>query len=122
MSSDNGRTMTERDRSLYRDTSDKMVAGVCSGLGRDFDIHTQVVRVAFVVFTLLGGAGVLAYLVLWFALDPDPTGRRLEKRTDSAVLPEDHTEPGMAETLAGRISGTLTLVAVERVGILLIFR
>lgn len=70
MSRDNGRTMSRRDRPLYRDTSDKMVAGVCSGLGRHFDIHTQLVRVAFVVFTLLGGAGVLAYLVLWFALDP----------------------------------------------------
>ncbi len=61
-----------RRRTLYRDNDDKMIAGVCSGLGRYFDIHTSLVRVAFVVFTLLGGAGVLAYAVLWFAVDRGP--------------------------------------------------
>ncbi len=61
-----------RRRTLDRDTDDKMIAGVCSGLGRYFDIHTSLVRVAFVVFTLLGGAGVLAYAVLWFAVDRGP--------------------------------------------------
>jgi phage shock protein PspC (stress-responsive transcriptional regulator) len=61
-----------RQRSLYRDSDDKMVAGVCSGLGHYFDIHTALVRVAFVVFTLLGGAGIFAYLILWFAIDQGP--------------------------------------------------
>ena len=61
-----------RRRTLDRDTDDKMIAGVCSGLGRYFDIHTSLVRVAFVVFTLLGGAGLLAYAVLWFAVDRGP--------------------------------------------------
>jgi phage shock protein C len=55
-----------------RDTNDKVMAGVCSGLGHYFDNHTTLVRVAFVVFTLLGGAGIPAYLVLWFAVDQGP--------------------------------------------------
>lgn len=59
-------------RTLDRNTDDKMIAGVCSGIGRYFDIHTSLVRVAFVVFTLLGGAGLLAYAVLWFAVDRGP--------------------------------------------------
>ncbi len=62
-----------RPRTLYRDTDDKKIAGVCSGLGHYFDIHTTLVRVAFVVFTLLGGAGLLAYAVLWFAVDRGST-------------------------------------------------
>jgi phage shock protein PspC (stress-responsive transcriptional regulator) len=49
-----------------------MVAGVCSGLGHYFDIHTTFVRVALAVFTLLGGAGIFAYLILWFAIDQGP--------------------------------------------------
>jgi phage shock protein PspC (stress-responsive transcriptional regulator) len=65
-------SVDRRQRSLYRDTNEKMIAGVCSGLGHYFDIHTTLVRVAFVVFTLLGGAGILAYLVLWFAVDQGP--------------------------------------------------
>lgn len=65
-------SVPRRRRTLHRDSDDKMIAGVCSGLGHHFDIHTSLVRVAFVVFTLLGGAGILAYAVLWFAVDPGP--------------------------------------------------
>lgn len=72
MSSEPGQTIGRRDRPLYRDTSDKMVAGVCSGLAQYFDIHTTLVRVAFVVLTLLSGAGVLAYVILWIVLGPNP--------------------------------------------------
>jgi phage shock protein PspC (stress-responsive transcriptional regulator)/predicted membrane protein len=38
-----------------------MVAGVCSGLGRYFDLNPSFFRVAFVVLTLLGGSGLLIY-------------------------------------------------------------
>jgi phage shock protein PspC (stress-responsive transcriptional regulator) len=38
-----------------------MLAGVCGGLARYFEIHPAVFRVGFVVLTLLGGAGVLIY-------------------------------------------------------------
>ncbi len=65
-------TMARRDQPLYRDTSEKMIGGVCSGLAQYFDIDTVLVRVAFVVFTALGGGGVLAYLILWLVLNPAP--------------------------------------------------
>jgi phage shock protein C len=47
---------------LERSRSDRKLAGVCGGLARYFDIHPAVYRVAFVVLTLLGGAGILIYL------------------------------------------------------------
>src|SRR5947207_9651302 len=47
---------------LERSRSDRMVAGVCGGLARYFDIHPAVYRVGFVVLTLLGGAGILIYI------------------------------------------------------------
>jgi phage shock protein PspC (stress-responsive transcriptional regulator) len=46
---------------LERSRSDRMVAGVCGGLARYFDIHPVFYRVGFVVLTLLGGAGILIY-------------------------------------------------------------
>ena len=49
-------------RRLERSRSDRMLAGVCGGLARYFDIHPAVYRVGFVVLTLLGGAGILIYL------------------------------------------------------------
>jgi phage shock protein PspC (stress-responsive transcriptional regulator) len=47
---------------LERSRSDRMLAGVCGGLARYFDIHPAFYRVGFVVLTLIGGAGVLIYL------------------------------------------------------------
>jgi phage shock protein PspC (stress-responsive transcriptional regulator) len=46
---------------LERSRSDRMVAGVCGGLARYFDIHPAFYRVGFVVLTLLGGAGIVIY-------------------------------------------------------------
>jgi phage shock protein PspC (stress-responsive transcriptional regulator) len=48
-------------RRLERSRSDRMLAGVCGGLARYFDIHPAFYRVGFVVLTLLGGAGILIY-------------------------------------------------------------
>ena len=39
-----------------------MLAGVCGGLARYFEIHPAFYRVGFVVLTLIGGAGILVYL------------------------------------------------------------
>ena len=47
---------------LERSRSDRMLAGVCGGLARYFDIAPAFYRVGFVVLTLLGGAGILIYL------------------------------------------------------------
>ena len=44
---------------------DRVIAGVCHGLGNYFDIDPVVVRIAFVILTAAGGAGILAYLILW---------------------------------------------------------
>jgi phage shock protein PspC (stress-responsive transcriptional regulator) len=48
-------------KELRRSRSDRMLAGVCGGLGRYFDVNPLFYRVGFVVLTLLGGAGALIY-------------------------------------------------------------
>ncbi len=50
---------------LYRSKSDRMIAGVCGGLAKRFNISSTWVRLAFVLIVLLGGAGFLLYLILW---------------------------------------------------------
>lgn len=66
--------MNRRDQVLYRDTEDQKLRGVCGGLGHYFDIDTDLVRVAFVALTLVGGGGVIAYILLALILDPAPPG------------------------------------------------
>ncbi len=54
-------TEKSRVRRLERSRSDRMVAGVCEGLARYFNLSPVLYRVGFVVLTLLGGAGILIY-------------------------------------------------------------
>ena len=48
-------------KQLRRSQSDRMVAGVCGGLGRYFDVNPTFYRVGFIVLALLGGGGLLIY-------------------------------------------------------------
>ena len=66
--------MARTDRTLYRDTSDQKIGGVCSGLGRYFDLDPLLVRVAFVATLVLSGVSLVAYLLLWWLVDPAPAG------------------------------------------------
>ncbi|HAM45452.1 MAG TPA: PspC family transcriptional regulator [Propionibacteriaceae bacterium] len=53
---------------LTRSTSDKMIAGVCGGLARSLGWDPTLVRVLWVVASLLIGLPVIAYIVMWLAV------------------------------------------------------
>ena len=50
-------------KKLYRSDENKMLAGVCGGIAEYFGVDPTIVRLAWVVFSLLGGSGVLAYIL-----------------------------------------------------------
>jgi phage shock protein PspC (stress-responsive transcriptional regulator) len=47
---------------LRRPFDDRMLAGVAAGLGRYFGVDAMIIRIGFVVLTLIGGAGIPLYL------------------------------------------------------------
>jgi phage shock protein C len=53
---------------LTRSQHDRMVAGVAGGLGEYFGIDATIVRLIFVAMTILGGHGILVYLILWLVM------------------------------------------------------
>ena len=56
------------DKKLTRSTDDRWVAGVCGGLGEYFNIDPTLIRVLFVLATLLLGVvvgGIILYAILW---------------------------------------------------------
>src|SRR3954463_1072886 len=53
---------------LYRSRSQKMIAGVCGGLGEYFDVDPVLIRLLFVVTAFISGIGILAYIVLWIVV------------------------------------------------------
>ncbi len=50
-------------KKLRRSTRDKILAGVCGGFGKYFDIDPVMIRLAWVLFCILGGSGILAYIL-----------------------------------------------------------
>ena len=77
--------MSRRDRTLYRDTDDQKIGGVCSGLARYFDLDPLLVRVAFVAGLVFSGVTLVAYVLLWWLVDPAPAGYWTE--TTAETLP-----------------------------------
>ena len=63
-----------KSQSLYRSKSDRMIAGVCGGLAKRFSVNATWLRLAFVLFTFLGGAGFLVYLFLWIIMPEEGLG------------------------------------------------
>src|SRR5947208_4366052 len=55
-------------RRLQRSRSDRVVAGVCGGLGDYFDVDPVIFRIAFVVLAFVGGAGFLLYPAAWLLI------------------------------------------------------
>ena len=56
-----------------RSGTDRMAGGVCGGLADHTGIDAVLWRVGFVALTLVGGSGVLLYLLLWVLLPPPGT-------------------------------------------------
>ncbi len=53
----------EEKKKLYRKEEGKLIAGVCAGIAEYFSIDVTVVRLAWVILSLLAGCGVIAYLI-----------------------------------------------------------
>lgn len=55
-------------KKLYRSKNNRRVAGVCGGIAEYFDIDPTLVRLLTLLFILLGGAGVITYLIAWIII------------------------------------------------------
>jgi phage shock protein PspC (stress-responsive transcriptional regulator) len=85
-------------RRLTRSRSDRVIGGVCGGLGRYFDVDPIIFRIGAVVLAFIGGAGLLAYLA-------------------ALLLIPSEDSPAAAGTPAGRnrwlvIAGVVVLLCV----------
>lgn len=54
---------SKMNKKLYRSMANKKLCGVCGGLGEYFDVDPTLIRLLWIVFTFMGGAGLLAYII-----------------------------------------------------------
>jgi phage shock protein C len=60
---------------LYRSTKDRILGGVCGGIAEYFNVDPTIVRILWIFFTLLWGAGLLLYIILWIIMPKKPEGK-----------------------------------------------
>ncbi len=63
---------------LYRSRHDKMLAGVCGGLADYFGMSSTLIRILFVLFTLFGCAGLIAYITAMILVPVNPEHEKTE--------------------------------------------
>jgi len=84
-------TEGRRRKRLYRDSGDKFIGGVCSGIANYLNTDPAIVRILFAIITFGGfGLGFLIYILLWIFL-PDRdldgyAGKRLFRNPDDRVI------------------------------------
>jgi phage shock protein C len=59
-------------RRLYRSRKQRIIGGVCGGIGEYFGVDPVLIRLAWVLFCLVWGAGLLFYLIAWIIIPPAP--------------------------------------------------
>jgi len=64
--------MAKEMKRLYRSRSNRMLGGVCAGLGEYLNVDPVVIRVLFVILTFLYGASLLVYLIMWILVPEAP--------------------------------------------------
>ncbi|MFI0792372.1 PspC domain-containing protein [Micromonospora rubida] len=82
-------------KQLRRPVTDRMVAGVASGLGRYFAVDPTLVRVAFAVATVLtAGLAALTYPIMWFLMPEEPADAAAWPHPAGPATPGPSPTPG----------------------------
>lgn len=111
--------MAER---LYRSRSKKVLGGVAGGLGEYLNIDPVLMRVLFVIITLINGLGILLYIILWIVVQEEPykepfyemgqssdsSGQKNDARDDS----QSRTQPSQKPEGRGRVVVGVVLIAL----------
>lgn len=56
------------EKRFYRSSRNKIIAGVCGGLGEYFGIDPVIIRLLWVAAIFIGGAGLLFYIIAWIVI------------------------------------------------------
>ena len=84
---------------VLRSRDDRVIAGVCGGLGRYLGIDPVLLRLGAVFLAIAGGTGVLAYLIAWLII-PEESPAESDHRDHSPVTPRPASS-GKGRMVAG---------------------
>ena len=68
---------------MYRDPDNRIIGGVCAGMGAYWRIEPWIIRIIFVILAMMGGLGILVYLILYIVLpEARTTAQKIEMKGD----------------------------------------
>jgi len=59
-------------KKLCKSSTDKKLSGVCGGIAKYFGVDSTLIRLIWVVITLMGGAGIIAYIICAVIMPEEP--------------------------------------------------
>ena len=95
------------DRKLYRDSSNRIIAGVCSGIAQYFKIDPLIVRILFFLAVL---PGLIVYLIFWLGVPTKDFDSNLRKTFYRD--PDDKIIGGVAKGIANYLKADVTLIRI----------
>ena len=69
-------------RVVRRSRSERVIAGVCGGVGRYLGVDPVLLRIAFIILALANGLGLIAYVVAWVAIPEERPGQPIGPVTE----------------------------------------
>lgn len=57
---------------LYRSKTDRIIAGVCAGVAEYSNIDPTIVRLLWLLWSLIWGTGIIAYIIAWIIIPEEP--------------------------------------------------
>jgi phage shock protein PspC (stress-responsive transcriptional regulator) len=110
-----------RDK-LYRSRRVKVFGGVAGGLAQYFNIDPIIVRILFVVFTMMHGIGLVIYIILWIVIPEEPFEIAYGVKNDEQKAEGQHADapsinfdgipPEAKKSGSGRIIAGTILIAL----------
>jgi phage shock protein C len=94
-------------KKLYRSARERMLGGVAAGLAEYFDVDPTIVRLVFVLSIFAGGAGFIAYIIMWIVV---PQGPFVPYEMSSNIPPQS---PGTGSNIPPQSPGTGTDPAAD---------
>lgn len=77
---------------LFRSRRTRVIAGVAGGLAQYFNIDPVIIRILFVVLTIMHGMGPVIYIILWIAVPEEPFAQAYGINPDNAASTDGSTE------------------------------
>lgn len=106
---------------FYRSKTDRMIAGVCGGLAKYFEIDPVIVRGVFALLGFMGGSGVVLYILLAI-ITPEEGDPDVVESSPVTSAPEDMRQDALVETppIGPRNKRRLFAIFIMVLGILIL--